>query len=351
MTPRLKIHADRDIVRAGKPWVTMLYPFWGKNPEDPRDPSSGRFDRYTDSGQALFEPTSLDESAVAVLPIPWEVLSSDPAAATLADEFIRTARKSGRRTIIFFNSDSDEPIAIPDAIIFRTSLRASRRAANEYALPAWSEDPLGKYLPESLTLRVKPTKPVVGFCGFIPPRITVAFRRILRPEKGDGRIRGTAIRLLTGHPQIDTRFVVRSSFYRGLFSSGATTDYKRQEYVRSEFFRNINESDYVLCARGDGNFSYRLYETLSCGRIPLFIDTDCVLPFADEIDWRRLCVWVDETEISRIADKLLAFHAAITPDAYLELQRSCRRLWEEWLSPPGFFTQMGRQLIAMKNPV
>jgi hypothetical protein len=33
----------------------MLYPFWGQNPEDPADPNSGRFDRYSETGATLFE--------------------------------------------------------------------------------------------------------------------------------------------------------------------------------------------------------------------------------------------------------------------------------------------------------
>ena len=43
----------------------MLYPFWGKNPEDPADPNSGRFDRYAASGAALFKLAPLDDATLA----------------------------------------------------------------------------------------------------------------------------------------------------------------------------------------------------------------------------------------------------------------------------------------------
>lgn len=65
-------------------------------------------------------------------------------------------------------------------------------------------------------------------------------------------------------------------------------------------------SDYVLCARG-GDFSYRLYETLSYGRIPVFVDTDCVLPYDSEIKWKDYCVWVDEKEVNRIGERSRSF--------------------------------------------
>ena len=96
------------------------------------------------------------------------------------------------------------------------------------------------------------------------------------------------------------------------------------------------------CARGAGNFSYRLYETLSCGRIPVFVDTDCVLPDEDMIDWRSLCVWVDESELDEIGERVAAFHAAYDDSSFRELQHECRRVWLERLSPEGWFEHLDR---------
>ena len=97
--------------------------------------------------------------------------------------------------------------------------------------------------------------------------------------------------------------------------------------ARQEYVQNMIESDYILCARGAGNFSYRLYETLSCGRIPVFIDTDCVLPYNFAIEWKKYCVWVNEGELSHIAEKVAEFHSRLSPQEFLDLQSACRRLW------------------------
>lgn len=110
----------------------------------------------------------------------------------------------------------------------------------------------------------------------------------------------------------------------------------RMRAAREQFVRNLVESDYALCVRGAGNFSYRLYEALSCGRIPVFIDTDCVLPFEDAIDWRRLCVWVESTDIDTLDRKIVEFHDALDEAAFQQRQLECRRTWEEWRSPSGF---------------
>ena len=51
-----------------------------------------------------------------------------------------------------------------------------------------------------------------------------------------------------------------------------------------EYYENIKNSDYVLVFKRTGNFSIRLYETLMMGRIPIFINTDCLLPFNNHIN-------------------------------------------------------------------
>ena len=112
--------------------------------------------------------------------------------------------------------------------------------------------------------------------------------------------------------------------------------------ARREYVENIAESDYVLCARGIGNFSYRLYETLSMGRIPIFIDTDCVLPLDFDIDWRDYCVWVDTGDVDRIGDRVLEFHESLSDAEFEERQRAARRVWETHISPEGFFASFHR---------
>ena len=120
---------------------------------------------------------------------------------------------------------------------------------------------------------------------------------------------------------------------------------------RGEFVANLLDCDYALCVRGMGNFSYRFYEALCCGRIPVIVDTDGVLPFDEEIDWRAYAVWVRPEDIEHIGERIAEFHAAISPDdAFQALQRRCRRLWEERLSPPGFFTQLHRYFQRSAAP-
>src|SRR5690606_19049993 len=90
--------------------------------------------------------------------------------------------------------------------------------------------------------------------------------------------------------------------------------------------------DYVLCVRGAGNFSVRFYETLLMGRIPIFVNTDCLLPFEDKINWKKHVVWIEWKERSNIANIVADFHSKLTDKQFEDLQKSNRKLWKEELS-------------------
>lgn len=318
----------------------MLYPLWGFLPEDTPHADVDRFVDYSKEGATFFEQVPIEQADVAILPGEWR--GGYPEAYALAAE----AEKHGKPMVVFFNSDSDEEIPIGNAVVFRTSLFASRRKTNEFALPAWSRDFLKTYLRGSLPLRDKQPVPMIGYTGYVDYRNVNGYvKHIARLLRNGGRahpgahLRGTAVRKLSKSHQVHTRFILRSNCMTG--SSDGTS---REEYVR-----NIVETDYTLVVRGGGNFSYRFYEVLSCGRIPLFVNTDCVLPFDHFIDWKKHILWIEDTEIEAIGKKVAEFHASLSNDDFLELQRNARRLYEEWICPTGFFANLWRCLPGIKK--
>ncbi|MFL5945865.1 MAG: exostosin [Gaiellaceae bacterium] len=337
---RLRIHADRSIVPSGGAHVVMLYPFWGSNAEDPGDPNTGRFDRYREAGKAYFELSDLASADVVVFPCGWT-----PALAGEAERVVATAREAGKPAVVFVAGD--EHRTVRDAsLVLQTSLERSRRLPNEFALPAWSEDFVTAHLRGELPIRRKAPRPVVGFCGLAPERRGIRAR--LRAHDAHTSIRARALRILREHPAVDTNFVVRDRFLGGAIVGGVV-DADAMRRVRSEYVRNMVESDYVICARGAGNFSYRLYETLSCGRIPVFVDTDSVLPLDFAADWRSHCVWVNQSELEDIGDRVAEFHDAIGDEEFVDLQRSCRRFWEEYVAPEGFFAHFHEHLAGLPH--
>ena len=82
------------------------------------------------------------------------------------------------------------------------------------------------------------------------------------------------------------------------------------------------------------------------GRIPILVDTDCLLPYADDLGWRECCVYVRWAEVDQIAEKVQAFHDRLSEGAFVEIQYRARRFWEERLSFNGFFTHFPEHLSA-----
>ena len=69
------------------------------------------------------------------------------------------------------------------------------------------------------------------------------------------------------------------------------------------FLDHLQQSTFSLCPRGYGVSSFRLYETLEVGSIPIYIvedDVDHWLPFSDKVDWDKLAVLLKESEIENI---------------------------------------------------
>lgn len=336
------IYSDRGFLASEEtPRAAILAPFWGTNPEAP--PDTGRFDRYAEIGSSFLRLTSLADCDVGVFPQNWE--SAGEQAIDLGQRFADVCRSAAKTPVIFHGGDATEPLPV-DATVFRTSLLRSRRGPNEFALPAWSEDFLLRYLDGGLRPRRKRARPVVGFCG---NRMAARSWRVMTHRLlGNPRMetwRGLAVE----HPRtaalvavardrrLEANFILRHTFWAGALGDSVSLSRARAAYVR-----NMLESDYVLCTRGIGNFSYRLYETLSMGRIPVFVDTDCVLPLDFDIEWRDYCVWVDEAEIDRIGDRVLEFQESLSDAELEERQHACRRLWETHISPQGFFASFHR---------
>ena len=139
---------------------------------------------------------------------------------------------------------------------------------------------------------------------------------------------------LNKNKKIKTNFNMRSKFAAG--SLGLN------KQLRSEFIKNILSSDYALCFRGSGNYSLRFYETLCLGRIPLFINTNCKLPFEDKIDWRAICLWVEFKDINYLSDIILEHHNALSEKRFQDQQIYCREIWNKYLSKEGFCEHLTR---------
>jgi hypothetical protein len=285
--------------------------------------------------QQFFEcADQCDDADLVSYPHPYR-----PKSAA-ANETAEIARRHGLPCVFFRNADRPRPTRLRYGIIFQESVFTSRRTSCEFVHPSVVDDLLHG---RQLQVRDKRAKPTVGFRGF---QGTGRHREIIRWLIG-GReafygsyLRKQALRHCVRSPLVDTRFE--------LLRFGRI--YENRDVLRDLYIRNTLESDYVLAIRGAGNFSYRLYETLSLGRIPVVPDTDLTLPLDDIIDWPRHCVWIEPKDFRRIPERIREFHDSLSPDEFRQLQRDNRRLWETYLEPTAYWRRTLFELVHNSKP-
>ena len=108
-----------------------------------------------------------------------------------------------------------------------------------------------------------------------------------------------------------------------------------------EYVDVISSSQYVLCPRGIGTSSIRLYETLESGRAPVIISDDWVAP--SEIDW---------TFAIRVKEKQLHTIPALLDSIKNEAQErgdAAREAWQKHYSPEHLFTTMGHAIQSLQT--
>lgn len=306
-------------------------------------PERTKFDKLNEGAAGEFEVVDLDSADVVVYPYQTE---AGPEVEKVAEE----ARQRNVGCIFFRWGDADEPLRVSYGTVYRHSMFVDTQLENERAMSADASDPQIE-LGHAVLPRERRELPVVGFCGYVSNPLTrTVYQLIGRGQKAAGLVlRARLLRALRQTKTVKTNFITRQAFWGGAHAKirpALGPDFK----PRIEFWNNVLSSDYTLCVRGAGNFSYRFYEVLAAGRIPIFINTRCVLPFDDEIDWRRHCVWIEESEIGAAGEIVTQFHSRLSPDEFRELQLANRRLWETKLSPLAFYKTALSKAVRQRQP-
>lgn len=266
----------------------------------------------------------------------------------LLKNFIKVVSDNKKKTFIWVDGDHQARFNDPDCIFLKYFGYKSNLYNNEFILPGdVKQDLLNTFFKGNLILKEKEKKPKIGFDGianYNPIKLVaiisknflynINYKIFKYPFEGDPVIpyllkRKNILNFLQSSNKIENNFSIRDTFAIGTIG--------KQTKARNEFINNIISSDYTLCYRGASNYSLRFYETLCLGRIPLFINTDCKLPFEDQINWREVCLWIEESELSQISEKILDYHYSLTESDFKEKQVYCRELWVKYCSKEGFY--------------
>ena len=108
-----------------------------------------------------------------------------------------------------------------------------------------------------------------------------------------------------------------------------------------EFIDTAKRSVFTLCPRGYGKTSYRLYEAIALGSIPVYIWDDVEwLPYKDELSWDEFSVSMNIKDIERLPE-IIEGH---TPEMIKQKQNKLKELYKEYFTMPGVCWQIVRRL-------
>jgi hypothetical protein len=159
------------------------------------------------------------------------------------------------------------------------------------------------------------------------------------------RYYGSAFKRYTILKQLERANYLETNFIKNIKYLGGEAVSDEKINAKKIYFQNMHQSHYILCFRGWGNFSLRLYETLSAGRIPVIISSDNNLPFTQKINWNLFPV-IDNKNINHIAEYISDFHASISEENFTDLQLKARDIWEEFITYQGFMSKIVDQYLV-----
>lgn len=313
----------------------LMYPFWG-NPLTASQPFWRELFERRGFDTHYYSITD-DPNAADMVFMPYSHSLVLAVAPDLLEVCLAEARRQGKRLLIDGLGDVEHPINIPEAIVLRYGGYRFIRRENVIQIPPYADDLLELYRDGVQDVRTKGEKAVIGFAGWaaltplqeiktffkeIPIRLRALFDNRYSACRKGVFFRREAIKLLKASSKVISNFIIRPTF-----SANAQTMSGAPDQLRREFVENLLSSDYGLCVRGDANASVRLFETLALGRIPVILDTECVFPFFDRVEYKNFSLIVDFRELNRLPELIVAFHENLSPERFEKMQCNAREAY------------------------
>ena len=113
------------------------------------------------------------------------------------------------------------------------------------------------------------------------------------------------------------------------------------EWEDKDFYPSIvGRSTFTLCPRGFGRTSYRLYESMQLGSVPIYFYDDKFLPYEDEINWKDICIMIP---FDRIEDSFRIMKLKTEVDIG-EYRENIQKLYKKYFTREGVCEYILRKL-------
>lgn len=148
------------------------------------------------------------------------------------------------------------------------------------------------------------------------------------------RVRDVILKL--NAPNTEVRDTTGVPMFTADVGEAAATRHARKEYTAL-----LARSKYVLCPRGHGPSTFRMFETLAAGRVPVVV-SDAWLP-PPRVDWAECILRVAEGDAARIPDLL----QAQTDEDWQRMSRAAHDVWRRNFAPDRVWDYLAESLARL----
>ncbi len=126
-----------------------------------------------------------------------------------------------------------------------------------------------------------------------------------------------------------------TSSFNAFFSKGCTNNHARYADI-------LRRSKFILCPRGSGTSSFRLFETLRAGRVPIILSDQWVAP--EGPDWDSCSLRLPQRNVAEIPQAVSDLESR-----WPEMASAARQVWIDWFSDEVLFDRMGDALLSIRK--
>lgn len=131
-----------------------------------------------------------------------------------------------------------------------------------------------------------------------------------------------------------SRAYIEDTTHTNFFDFSDDAQHIQRKTAQAAHFNDmVNRSKFVLCPRGRGTSSIRMYEAMSVGRVPVVISDDWQPPIGP--DWEQCILRVPESDVASLPMLLEA-----KEERYQEMARSADAIYKEWFAPDVIFHRL-----------
>ena len=129
---------------------------------------------------------------------------------------------------------------------------------------------------------------------------------------------------------------------REVFEASSGVVIKRSG-AHSDYVKLLQRSVFALCPRGFGNTSFRLWESLQAGAIPVYIGDVFSLPSGFPVD--ELCILCQPNEMQNLEERL----RAISAERIAEYQQAIRQNRSKWCTVDGMISYICNRIAGINT--